>query len=165
MPAVPLLNAEQSPSHGLYVLLVRKKVMAALLWHALLDQDTFWVPQPAWPEYGKASLRLLTDVEQPSGRTHLNLAVAPTFDVAGVLRVADMGESYRATVLQFLWRKTAKLCEAMSWSNLVDDFGPQGDMAQLAVEAEMEQWARLAADEQERRAWFDALPLVRALRA
>lgn len=166
-------QAPQPPTLHQLVAAMRRNTITAQLWLALLNQDRYWVPQGAWDAYGAASIGIWAERQtlgpHPTtgeqvlvGEPRIMSVVTPDFTVAGVLEVAGMDASYKATVRDFLWRKTVAICEGMSWQSVAIG-EPRGEQAADALEAEERYWERLAHDHTARRAWFNNLPLPTAL--
>ncbi len=153
-----------------------KPYWTAVAWKAVLDQDEFWVPRAAWVPYIVASMNgaTLTDcVGERDGEPLLvgeareALWFSANFDVAGIVRVAEMDTSWRANVVGFLWRRwSAKICRGLSFSLLhaLDPFGEMPDFVADEISHADVEYMKLAGDADARLEWFNALPLIVRLR-
>lgn len=122
---------------------------------ALMDQSEFWIPADAWPAFTQAA------------RVEPDLHVFANDDVVGARKVAELDPSYRGAILEFLWKQTASIC---TWMAVVTSVHAShaasfSEAAGDDLESEAAAWQYRADDERIRRAWFDATPLIVALRA
>jgi hypothetical protein len=114
--------------------------------HALLNQPDVWMPRAANPAWVAAPRST-----QPA-------------DIRGAVLVLSMSGPYRANLLAFLWRGTSAFATAMASEELEVALCGGDDGMQAGAAAHDAWWQQLAEDAERRREWFDALPLVRALR-
>jgi hypothetical protein len=95
------------------------------------------------------------------------LYVKPTLDVEGSVTAADMDLRWRQHVCTFLWRKAPSLCHKLSYATLHvnDPFGGDmpGEVLDELVSSDIA-FLDMTRDEDARRAWFEARPLVAKLR-
>ena len=126
-------------------------------WLVILEQGAVWVPrdafvawerQEAFAAWGKA----------PGSCT-------PVEEVPGAILVADMDLAYRRNVEAFLWRKAKRLAESQATAELEMELADMGENARDGAAAQDAVWMQRATDDNARRAWFESMPLIRALRA
>lgn len=145
-------------------------------WAAVIDQDVYWVPAPSWRRYVNASMRVVRAVPVAGGAGGQDVATGPAvmstcftphFDVPGVMKVEDMSVDYRRNALEFLWGRSRGICKGLALSSIftVEPFdGPVPEEVVDGLMARDQQYMDMAEDTVARRRWFDASPLVRALK-
>ena len=134
-----------------------REAQAGRRWLAVLEQSDAWLPRDAfgaWEQieafaaWGKA----------PGSSTAVE-------DVHGAILVADMDLAYRRNVEAFLWRKAKGIAASQATMELEVELAGMSEAALDSAGAHDQMWMHRATDENARRAWFEDLPLVRALRA
>jgi hypothetical protein len=156
----------------------RRHYNTARIWQAVIDQDTHWVPQPAWADFIAASVGgyVVRDVvaSDSAGRDvyrgdpRFGVVIRPDFSVDGVIEVSSMGLSHRRAVIGFMWRRSRYICSGLQWGtmHLDDPFGM--DVPECVIDDQLDTdmaFMHRALDESARRAWFNDRPLIKALRA
>lgn len=130
-----------------FVAATMMQTKVARAWTTLLEQATVWLPRDAFGAWGTS----------PAG-------TRPE-DVPGAVRVAAMDAAWRRNVEAFLWRKTEGIAYALSTMELEMGLTGMGDAALDYAAGQDQVSMNRAVDRSLRRAWFESLPLVRALRS
>lgn len=134
-----------------------RETKAGRRWLAILEQSDVWVPRDAFAAWEQIEAFAAWD-QAPGSSTAVQ-------DVRGAIPVADMNLAYRRNVEAFLWRKAKGIAASQATMELEMEFAGMGDRALDSACAHDQMWMHRATDENARRAWFEDLPLVRALRA
>ena len=129
------------------VVATMRQAAVGRVWLSVLRQDVVWTPRDAFAAWGNA----------PSGTA--------IEDVPGVVPISSMDLAYRRNVEAFLWRKTKGLAFSQTSCELEMELADMGENARDGAAAQDAVWMQRATDDNARRAWFESMPLIRALRA
>lgn len=143
---------------------LRRKTFNAKLRLALLEQDTWWVPQAGWAAYQRASTLTVHDRHRARSVILAGSGVGPRLAALAEgekVAIADMSVSWRQNVAAFMWRHTPGILHGLYWAFPTPCYEDHGD----PFDARSDELLELMGNEAARRDWFEAFPFTRALRA